>query len=296
MAVMRCDFYSEVLEMSTSMTVVIPENHVARGEPPAPVDGLHPTLYLLHGLSDDDTTWLRRSSIERRASAAGLALVIPQVHRSYYSDEAHGFRYWTFLSQELPAIAGRLFRLSPRRELTFVAGISMGGYGAIKWALREPHRFAAAISLSGALGLAARLRIDEPTGQLDPRLWDRIFDNRPIAGTPDDPLWLLRDAAASGQPLPALWVGCGTDDPLYAENLAFLRLAEEVGVPVTRLLRPGGHTWDHWDADLDHVMAWLPLQAARVSVADGFPSSMGPQGRSRPVEPDDGAGSPRRGP
>ncbi len=265
MAVMRCDLYSEVLEMSTSMTVVIPENHVARGEPPAPVDGLHPTLYLLHGLTDDDTAWLRRSSIERHASTAGVALVIPQVHRSYYSDEAHGLRYWTFLSRELPEIAGRLFRLSPRPERTFVAGISMGGYGAFKWALREPHQFAAAISLSGALGLAARLRDDEPAGQLDPRLWDRIFDNRPIAGTPDDPLWLLRDAAAAHRPLPALWVGCGTDDPLYQENVAFLRVAEELRVPVTARFGPGAHTWDRWDADLAEVMAWLPLRVDRLS-------------------------------
>lgn len=279
MAVMRCDFYSEVLEMSTSMTVVIPENHASRGEPAAPSAGLHPTLYLLHGLTDDDTVWLRRSSIERHATRLGLALVIPQVHRSYYSDEAHGLRYWTFLSEELPALAGRLFRLSPLREMTFVAGISMGGYGAIKWALREPHRFAAAASLSGALGLAARLRVDDPVGQLDPLLWDRIFDNRSIGGSPDDPLWLLRAAAASGEPLPELYVSCGTDDPLYDENVAFLRVASEVDVPVTRQFGPGAHDWDHWDTQLGDLMAWLPL---RVERPDGSPATSpagSPQGR-----------------
>lgn len=280
MAVMRCDFYSEVLEMSTSMTVVLPENHLSRGEPPVPEAGLHPTLYLLHGLTDDDTVWLRRSSIERHATRLGLALVIPQAHRSYYSDEAHGLRYWTFLSEELPALAGRLFRLSPQREMTFVAGISMGGYGAFKWALREPHRFAAAASLSGALGLAARLRVDEPAGQLEPLLWDRIFDNRSIAGSPDDPLWLLRTAAASGAPLPALYVSCGTDDPLYEENRAFLRVAAEANVAVTQRFGPGGHDWDHWESQLGDLMAWLPLRVARAGHPPPASQAGEPSGRS----------------
>jgi S-formylglutathione hydrolase FrmB len=95
-------------------------------------------LYLLHGLSDDDTAWLRRTSIERYVSELGLAVVMPQVHRSFYSDELHGLRYWTFLSDELPQLVDSFFHVSTRREDTFVAGLSMGGYGALKWALRQP--------------------------------------------------------------------------------------------------------------------------------------------------------------
>ena len=111
-------------------------------------------LYLLHGLSDDDTIWLRRTSIERYVAPLGLAVVMPQVHRSFYTDEAHGNRYWTFLSEELPELVHHFFRLSRRREDTFVAGLSMGGYGALKWALREPERFAAAASMSAAADVA----------------------------------------------------------------------------------------------------------------------------------------------
>src|SRR4029079_1126758 len=97
--------------------------------------------------SDDDSIWLRRTSIERYVADLGIAVVMPQVHRSYYTDEAYGRPYWTFLSEELPRVASGFFRLSPRREDTFVAGLSMGGYGAFKWALRQPWRFAAAASL-----------------------------------------------------------------------------------------------------------------------------------------------------
>lgn len=270
MAVARCDFYSDVLEMGASMTVVVPENHASRLEPPPPPFGLHRTLYLLHGLSDDDTMFLRRSSIERYASERGLAVVMPQAHRSYYTDEAHGLPYWTFISEELPDIASRLFRLSSRREDTYVAGISMGGYGAFKWALRQPERFAAAASLSGALGLAARLRPEEPVGQLDPRLRDRIFDDRPIEDTVDDPTWLLGEARRRGLDVPALWVSCGTEDALFAENDRFRREAEAQGIPLTVRFGPGAHTWDYWDRELEQVLDWLPPPAA---VASGGPNA-----------------------
>src|SRR5436309_41301 len=99
MAHLRCDFFSEVLGLSTSMTVLLPQRTTTQigMAGAARADG-HPVLYLLHGLSDDDTTWLRRTSIERYVAPLGLAVVMPQVHRSFYSDEVHGGRYWTFLS------------------------------------------------------------------------------------------------------------------------------------------------------------------------------------------------------
>ena len=144
MAVIRCDFFAETLELSTSMTVVLPQEG----------DGPPPVLYLLHGLTDDHTAWTRFTSIERYAYDKGIAVVMPQVHRSFYANEAVGLKFWDFLSDELPAVVERLFNVSTRRADTYVAGLSMGGYGAFKWALRQPERFAAAASLSGALDLA----------------------------------------------------------------------------------------------------------------------------------------------
>src|ERR1700709_722602 len=103
MAVLRVDFFSDTLGVSTSMTVVLPQQTQTQvglaGQLP---DGPPPVLYLLHGMSDDCTTWLRRPSIERYVAPLGLAVVMPQVQRSYYHDEVYGGRYWTFLSEELP--------------------------------------------------------------------------------------------------------------------------------------------------------------------------------------------------
>src|SRR5215207_6612200 len=174
MAHLRCDFFSVALILSTTMTVILPqETSTQIGMASRHRQGLPPVLYLLHGLSDDDTIWLRRTSIERYVAPLGLAVVMPQVHRSFYTDEAVGGRYWTFLSEELPALVYSFFRLSDRREDTFVAGLSMGGYGALKWALRDPQRFAAASSLSGALDVE-RLRATGPRPE-DPSLFRRVL-------------------------------------------------------------------------------------------------------------------------
>src|SRR5437764_883031 len=81
---------------------------------------------LLHGLSDDHTMWQRLTSIERYAEPLGLAVVMPAVHRSFYADEVHGHRYWTFLTEEVPALVSQFFRVSDRPGDTFVAGLSMG--------------------------------------------------------------------------------------------------------------------------------------------------------------------------
>jgi S-formylglutathione hydrolase FrmB len=256
MALIRCDFYSDVLELSTSMTVILPQAASAQMDTPGIAfnAGPHPVLYLLHGLSDDDTVWLRRTSIERYAEAHGLAVVMPQVHRSFYADEVHGGRYWTFLSVELPQLVGSFFPISRRREDTFVAGLSMGGYGALKWALREPHRFTAAASLSGALDIAsAELEASRP------ELFDRVFGDRSVVGTPNDLVGLLQSIPSLAD-LPALYVACGLEDELVTQNRRFIAAAEVSGVPLTTRLTPGSHEWGYWDAEIQRVLSWQPLE------------------------------------
>jgi putative tributyrin esterase len=250
----RCDFFSEALGLNTSMTVLLPERGAAGiGMAGGAADGDPPVLYLLHGLTDDDTIWTRRTSIERYVAPLGLAVVMPQVARSFYTDEAHGNRYWTFLSEELPAVCRSYFRLSERRADTFVAGLSMGGYGALKWALRQPDRFAAAASLSGALDIAVRR--DHPTRPLDPAVGHTVWGEREVAGTDDDLMALL---ARAGDDLPALHVACGTEDFLYEDNARFVATARLCEVPLTVDFSPGDHDWAYWDAKIQEVLAWLP--------------------------------------
>src|SRR5689334_3141746 len=246
MALIHVDFYAETLELGTSMTVVLPQE----GDSPPPL------LYLLHGLTDDHTAWTRYTSIERYAYDHRIAVVMPQVHRSFYADEAYGMKFWTFLSDELPRVVNRFFNVSQKREDTFVAGLSMGGYGAFKWALRQPDRFAAAASLSGALDVAARLY--QPPRSEDPLMWDRILGGRPITDTADDLFHLL---ATVEQP-PPLYLCCGTDDVVYEDNVRFADACRQRGVPLETQLGPGAHEWAYWDAKIQDVLAWLPLRTS----------------------------------
>src|SRR5512147_810196 len=124
MALIHCDFYSNALNLCTSMVVILPD-------PKRDVDGRLtvkktrkvPTLYLLHGMSDDHTIWQRRTSIERYVADMNLAVVMPAVHRSFYTDMANGYRYWTYITEEVPAMARALFPLSERREDNYAAGL-----------------------------------------------------------------------------------------------------------------------------------------------------------------------------
>ena len=240
MAFATINYHSESLQKASSFNVIFPGS--AKIERPWAV------FYLLHGLSDDHTAWLRYTAIERYAGP--LAVVMPAVGRSFYADEAHGHRYWEYVSEELPRLVARFFRVSQEPEDTFVAGLSMGGYGALKLALTHPERYAAAASLSGALdvvGLAEHGGRDE--------LFQRVYDGAP---GPDDDLFDLLERAEG---VPPLHVSCGTEDALLDSNERFAAAVEARGVDVTTDFRAGEHEWGLWDAVIRDVIAWLPIRS-----------------------------------
>jgi S-formylglutathione hydrolase FrmB len=253
MAHLRCDFFAESLTLSTSMTVILPERAAGQiGMGGAAGDAPPPVLYLLHGLSDDDTIWLRRTSIERYVSSLGLAVVMPQVHRSFYTDEAYGEKFWTFISEELPAVVGSFFRVSADPADTYVAGLSMGGYGAFKLALRHPDRFAAAASLSGALGFNAAERSDDIVRSA---MMTRIFGDHHATGADDDLFHLIETADPAT--LPPLFLTCGTDDFLVDANRRFVDACAARGVDLLSSFAPGEHEWGYWDTHIQQVLAWM---------------------------------------
>ncbi|WAH36754.1 alpha/beta hydrolase [Alicyclobacillus dauci] len=257
MALVTCRFFSEVLGLSTTMTVLLPERRGANQNPN--FDPPSQTLYLLHGRTDDDSAWTRYTSIERYVWSLPLVVIMPQVHLSYYHDMAYGNRYWTFVSEELPEVAQSFFHLSQERDDTFVAGLSMGGYGAMRLALRQPDRFAAAASLSGALDVAsagARRRLRE---------YSLMFGSQDISGTEADLIHLLATFQHSTSTRPRLYQWCGTEDFLYEENQVFRRACEQSAFDLTYRESPGGHEWAHWDAQIQEVLNWLPIRG-RTSI------------------------------
>ncbi|RSL34715.1 esterase family protein [Salibacterium salarium] len=257
MALITCDFFSETLNLSTSMTVILPQETTSQmGLKNTSTGGKHQTLYLLHGFSDDHTIWTRRTSIERYVAPLGLAVVIPQVHHSFYTDMEYGGRYWTFLTEELPAVARSFFPLSEKREDNFVAGLSMGGYGALKWALRYPDHVAAAASLSGVTDIASHVnQASTETKNPVEQAFKLIFGDKNLEGTDDDLLHLLEK---TDETTPSLYQCCGTEDFLYEDNKTFKDMAEQMNVNITTEFSPGEHEWGYWDKKIQDVLQWLP--------------------------------------
>lgn len=258
MALIQCDFYSEVLGLSMSMNVILPQQtHGQIGMKGERRSGKHPTLYLLHGMSDDHTIWLRRTSIERYVAPLGLAVVMPAVHRSRYTDMKYGGRYWTYISEEVPRVAREFFGLSERREDNFVAGLSMGGYGAFKMGLRRAEAFCAAASLSGSL-------VKDWSGGLSEERREHLElvhgSAKDYPGSFDDIYQAAEDLVASGEPRPKLYQCCGTEDFLYEQNQAFKAFVEPKGFDYTYEEEPGSHEWGYWDAKIQRVLEWLPLE------------------------------------
>lgn len=259
MALIHCDFFSEVLGISTSMCVILPQNTRSQiGMAGSEKKEKYPTLYLLHGLSDDHTIWQRRTSIERYVADLGLAVVMPAAGRSFYTDMKHGYKYFTFISEELPEIARQFFPLSEKREDTFAAGLSMGGYGAFKLALSCPDKYAAAASLSGAVDMGARFNSNEV---LDTTEFENIFgDLNSFDGSKNDLYALAKKVLASGSPKPKLYQCCGTEDFLYEDNKRFKKFIEGTDFDYTYEEGPGVHEWAYWDAEIQKVLKWLPIK------------------------------------
>lgn len=258
MALIHCDFFSEVLGVSTSMCVILPQNTKSQiGMGGSEKKAAYPTLYLLHGLSDDHTIWQRRTSIERYVASLGIAVVMPAVGRSFYTDMKYGYKYFTFISEELPEIARSFFPLSNKREDNFVAGLSMGGYGAFKIALSCPEKFAAAASLSGALDIVDI--VERPNVTVDQELINIFGDLKAVSGSDHDIFHLVNKLESSNIQKPRLYQCCGTEDFLYDQNLKFKNFMSNKNLDFTYEEEPGTHEWGYWDKKIQTVLEWLPL-------------------------------------
>jgi len=260
MALFQCEFKSETLGFQTTMNVILPQKTKSQIEAEGnPSKNKYPVLFLFHGLSDNHTTWLRRTSIERYVEPLGLAVIMPNVHRSFYTDMASGGKYWTFISEELPRIARSFFPLSDKREDNFVAGLSMGGYGAFKLAMSFPEKYAAAASLSGVTDIVNQISI---SGILSKKEWENIFgDLYKVAGSKNDLFYLAEKLAQSEGQKPSLFQCCGTEDFLYKDNVKFRDHCRNLNLDLTYEEEPGSHEWGYWDRKLQRMLKWLPLKA-----------------------------------
>ena len=247
MAYIEAKIFSTALGMATEVAVVIPQRSTAGeiGTANKEGRGLYKCLYLLHGLSDDQTIWMRRTSIERYATKYGIAVVMPRGDRSFYADMKYGPKYFTYITEELPEIISDLFPISTRREDTVIGGLSMGGYGALKSALRKPEKYSKVIALSSVADIVGKKKLFDKT--LIP-----IYGEELDIPESDDIFALAESLPEKMRP--EIFMAVGLSDFLYTDNVKLRDRLRELGYDLTYVEAEGIHSWDFWD---EHIVEGL---------------------------------------
>lgn len=241
MAVCEIKYFSKALQKATAATVILPE---AEFKPP------FCTFYLLHGLSDDHTIWQRRTSIERYVNGLPLIVVMPDSGRGFYTDAQTGMAWESAIAGDLVSYIDNLFQTKATREGRCIGGLSMGGYGAVKLALKYPHLFCSAVSHSGAVAFGHHPLQGEDAWQKEFRL---IVGENPQGGE-NDPFALAERLKPEERPL--LRIDCGVDDFLLDSNREFHAYLNTIGYTHEYEEFPGAHTWDYWDVHVQEAVAF----------------------------------------
>jgi len=246
MAFAAIQFYSPVLQKAVSMNVILPE----QGGP-----GPFPVYYLLHGLSDDHSIWSRRTRLEWYVRDWPLIVVMPDGGRSFYCDAVEGPAYETYFLEDVIGFVDRTFHTLAARAGRVIGGLSMGGYGAMKLALKFPDHFCSVVGHSGCYAIARRT----PREELGPELL-RIFGPNPAGGKDD--VFILAENVDRAK-LPAIRFDCGLEDFLLDDNRAFHAHLKQLGIPHEYEEFPGEHTWTYWD---EHVPEALTFHARALGL------------------------------
>lgn len=237
--------YSKSLDKQTQVNIYLPAQRLKA----------QPVLFLLHGLSDDADAWLTMSSLARYADHYPFAIVMPDAGRSYYHNLPNSEHYWDYLTRELPDFLHTWFNWPLTKKTTFVAGLSMGGYGAFKMALRCPEKYGAAASLSGHLDL-------NDSWSARTNFFNQIFGSQDIfAKSSNNLLNLVTEPEVVRLPLYQL---IGTQDLLLDNNRAFHTFSRPYLQQLSYHEQTGKHDWDFWDTYLPVVLHWLEEQYRRL--------------------------------
>lgn len=272
MALIQVNFISNCLQRTVPIQVILPVDKLGPDRTLAAPKTFQ-TLYLLHGFLGNYTDWVSGTRLQRWAEERDLAVVMPSGDNAFYVDRP-GNLYGQFIGQELVDITRRMFPLSHKREDTFLGGLSMGGFGALRNGLKYHDTFGAVVSLSGALrvfdGVEERIAAGE-----DFAFESTIFG--PVAqamASDKNPEVLMKQLAQEKKKnpklaLPDIYIACGTQDGLLPSNRLCRKQLEELGFSVTYEEAPGGHEWDFWDSQIYKVLNWLPLAKASQGLNSG---------------------------
>lgn len=255
MALIELDLRSGYLNNHEEVWVILPDGAIPEGG--------CPVLWLFHGAHQDCSEWVRNSSIERFANEYGMAVIMPTMLHSYGMNMKYGADYFSMLTEELWHELRWMFPcLSKDREKNFVAGASMGGYIAYKWAFTHPEQFAKVGGFAGSIDIVSLLRKHIGPGKEDFGHYLENAFGRPeeIEDTKDDLFWLAQEQLKKETQLPKCWMVCGTEDFGYELCRAAGTRLENMGICFNWEEGRGAHDFAMWDRYIEPFFEWLGLE------------------------------------
>lgn len=274
MALIQVNFVSQTLMRTVPIQVILPVDKFTFSSGISELkDKSFKTLYLLHGVFGNYTDWVSGTRIKRWAEEKDLAVIMPSGDNAFYVDQPAGNNYYgEFIGKELVEITRNMFHLSRRKEDTFIAGLSMGGFGAIRNGLKYHNTFGYIAAFSAALVLEDGLNkdYDDPFMLNNRSYFEFCFGDLEKAINSDkNPKYLVKKLIEQNIEFPDIYMSCGTEDPLLTANLDFKDLLEGNNVPVTFEEGPGGHDWEFWDKYIKRALDWLPLEDKKDGINSG---------------------------
>ena len=220
-----------------------------------------PVLYLLHGLGGDYTDWTMRTNVAEYTRTLQLIIVMPDGNNGWYTNSEEG-AYETYILTDLPADVVKKYRTINSRYGRAIAGLSMGGYGALKMALKRPAMFAVAGSFSGAFAATRPGELEKLIGGPEADRLQKIFGPAESTARQENDLFALAAAVKPGG-APYLYVDCGVaDNSLIAANREVVAAIHKTGAAYEYHEVAGGHSWDYWDR---RIREFLPVLMRRLA-------------------------------
>lgn len=264
MALLEVDFYATSLMRTVTFQAILPSGKrmedELKGLPPKPLK----TLYLLHGAMGNQTDYISGTRIQRWAEDRNLAVIMPAGENQFYIDKpSRGENYGSFVAQELVQFTRNMFPLSTKKEDTFIAGLSMGGYGALINGLKYQDTFSRIGAFSPALIINDIINQSDfvATQPWQPDFYENVFGKIDSLKNSDRNYeFLLQELVDQKQEIPPIYLPIGKDDFLIKSVREFKEFSDKLDLPLTYIEDEGAHEWDFWDKYLKNFLEWLPLE------------------------------------
>ncbi|MEK5480259.1 alpha/beta hydrolase family protein [Paenibacillus sp. FSL R5-0407] len=261
MAFFQVNFYSKTLKRLVSFNALIPVDAPEIPGQEKMEQGPMKSLYLLHGYSGNHMDWVTGSKIQELSLTHHIAVFMPSGENNFYLDDTdRGQLYAEFIGNELLEFTRNAFPISTKKEDTFIGGLSMGGYGALRNGLKYADNFSGIIALSSALITRniAGIPVDFKDPIADYKYYRSVFgDLNELLGSDKDPEALLLQLKQENAAIPHIYMACGTEDFLLRENREYHAFLIDQGIEHTYVEGPGTHDWNFWNEYIEKAFKWM---------------------------------------